>query len=137
MKKSKIKINPVTMEIEIEVSDSFLKKYFKKLKDQSLESKKATPTIKSIITSAKPVSKIKTVKTKKTKPTPIVKKRKGSIQDRILEKIKMGKDKGISVNEIVESTRLNRKQIYNVTKRLKSRGLIKTSGTGVYIYVEK
>jgi predicted DNA-binding transcriptional regulator AlpA len=118
MTKSKIKINPVTMEIEIEVSDSFLAKYFERLTNRFPKSRKLTPKIKSIKT--------------KTKPTPI--KKRGSIQEGILARIKKGNSNGVSVSEIVKSTGLDRKQIYNVVKIFKTKGIIKTTGRGNYIF---
>ena len=120
MTKSKIKINPVTMEIEIEVSDSFLAKYFERLTNRFPKSRKLTPRIKSIKT--------------KTKPTPIKKRKRGSIQEGILARIKKGNSNGVSVSEIVKSTGLDRKQIYNVAKILKTKGIIKTTGRGNYIF---
>jgi predicted transcriptional regulator len=134
MKTSKIKINPVTMEIEIEVSDTFLEKYFEKLTNRFSKSRKLIPKIKSIKTNTKPAPKqIKTVKRKKSKSIPVVKGKRGSIQDSILERIKMGNENGISVTEIVESTGLEKKQIYNTIKILKSKGIIKTTGRGKYM----
>lgn len=134
MTKSRIKINPVTMEIEIEVSDSFLAKYFERLTNRFPKSRKPTPKMKSIKTRIEPVSKIAIVKRNKTKPTPIAKRKKGSIQEGILARIKKGNSNGISVSEIAESTGLTKKQIYNVAKRLKSKGIIKTTGRGNYIF---
>jgi len=118
MKKSKIKINPVTMEIEIEVSDSFLEKYFERLTKRFPNSGKVKPTIKSIKT--------------KTKTTTGVKKKKGSIQEGILERIKKSTAAGVSIGEIAESLGLKRTQIYYVIHKLKSKGIIKTAGRGNY-----
>jgi hypothetical protein len=132
MTKSKMKINPITMEIEIEVSDTFLERYFQKLTDRFPKSKKLIPKIKSIKTKIKPGPK-----GRKTKSTRVVKMKKGSIQSGILERIKKGKDEGVSVDEIVESTGLKKLQIYSVTNGLKSKGIIKTSGRGNYIFIEK
>jgi hypothetical protein len=136
MKTSKIRINPVTMEIEIEVSDSFLEKYFQKLTKRFPKSKKLTTKIKSIKTNANHAQKIRAIKRKKTKSAPVV-KRRGSIQDSILEIIKMGKDNGVFVTEIVESTGLEKKQVYNTVKILKSKGIIKSIGRGKYLGAEK
>lgn len=134
MAKSKIKINPVTMEIEIEVSDSFLEKYFEKLTNRLPKSKKPTPKIKSIKTKTKSEPKLKTAK-KKTIQTPVVKRKEGSIKEIILEKIKMGKDGGVSTNEIIESTGLQKKQLYNAIKLLKEKGIIKAIGWGQYMCI--
>jgi Fic family protein len=135
MKKAKIKINPVTMEIEIEVSDSFLKKYLQKLTDRFPKSKQMIPEIKSIKTWTEREPKVKTVKTKKTKKTPVVKGKRGSIQETILERIKMGNEGGVSVSEIVALTGLKKIQIYETIKTLKSKGIVKSIGIGKYMYV--
>jgi predicted Rossmann fold nucleotide-binding protein DprA/Smf involved in DNA uptake len=149
MTKSIIKINPVTMKIEFEVSDSFLANYFEKLEKRFPKSKKLTPKIKSIKTKTKPEPKIKTVKGKKTKPvpkvttvkkkntkTPLVKSKRGFIQSGIFEIIKNGSDDGVSVRDIVESTGLEKKQVYNTIKILKSKRFIKTTGRGMYSVLE-
>ncbi|MDA8126643.1 MAG: hypothetical protein M0009_15830 [Deltaproteobacteria bacterium] len=145
MSKSKIKINPVTMEIEIEVSDSFLEKYFQKLTDRFPKSKQLTPKIKSIKTKSKPEPKVATAKGKKPKPVSKVKDRRkktspppagrskrGFIQSGIFEVIKQGNDAGVSIGDIVESTGLEKKQVYNTIKILKSKGFITTTGRGRY-----
>jgi predicted Rossmann fold nucleotide-binding protein DprA/Smf involved in DNA uptake len=131
MTKSKIKINPVTMEIEIEVSDSFLEKYFQKLTDRFPKSKKLNPRIKSIKTKTIPEPKVKNVR-KKPRKTPVVKSKRGFIQSGIFEVIKKGKDDGVSVSDIVESTGLEKSQVYNTIKILKSKRFIKTTGRGHY-----
>ena len=133
MKTSKIRINPVTMEIEIEVSDSFLEKYFQKLTDRFPKSKKLTPKIKTIKTKAESVSKIKKV-IKKANPTTVVKDKKmGSIQSTVLEVIKKGKDECVSIDEIVRRTGLKKLPVYGVLRTLKAKGIIKTAGRGMFI----
>jgi len=133
MKTSKIKINPVTMEIEIEVSDTFLEKYFEKLTDRFPKSKKLTPKIRAIKTKAGSVPKVKQ-RIKKVKPTTVMKdKKKGSIQNTVFKVIKDGKDECVSLNEIVRRTGLKKLQVYGVIRMLKTKGMIKTAGRGMFI----
>jgi hypothetical protein len=133
MKTSKIKINPVTMEIEIEVSDTFLEKYFEKLTDRFPKSKKRTPKIRAIKTKAGSVPKVKKG-IKKVKPTTVMKdKKKGSIQNTVFKVIKDGKDECVSLNEIVRRTGLKKLQVYGVIRMLKTKGMIKTAGRGLFI----
>ena len=132
MKTSKIKINPVTMEIEIEVSDSFLERYFEKLTERFQEAKKTTPKIKSIKTEAKPVLKAMKAK-RKRQATPVdAKGKRGALQQSVLKVVKNAKDECVSASEIVKRTGLKRSQVYAVLQSLKSKGNIRTSGRGMF-----
>ena len=133
MKTSKIKINPVTMEIEIEVSDTFLEKYFEKLTDRLPKSKKLTPKIRAIKTKAGSVPKVKKG-IKKVKPTLVMKdKKKDSMQSTVIKVIQDGKDECVSMGEIVRRTGLKKLQVYGIIRTLKARGMIKTVGRGMFI----
>jgi hypothetical protein len=137
MKKSKIRINPATMEISIKVSDSFMKKLFQKLTEEFPKSKILLPMTKSVISKTKPIPKVKAVNGKKTNKTPVVKGKRGVIKSGILEAIKKGKDGGVSVMDIVESTGLDKSQVYDSIKRLKSKGIVKSTRRGNYTAMGK
>lgn len=126
MSTSKIKINPVTKEIEIEVSDEFLLKYFESLG--------------IFLTSSKKIKVSKTEKTieKKTKKntTKVVKQPKGAIQEAVLEVIKKAKDEGVTKKDIVDETGLDKVQITGAINTLKKEGVINTIDRGVYKYVK-
>jgi len=122
---SKIVINPITKNLEIELSDDFLLKYF--------------DTLGFHLTPQKTVhiGKAKTTTTNKTKRKFIRKPRapKGAIQQAILDVIKNEKD-GVSIKDIVEATELNDTQIYSVVYKLKKDGIISSPENGLYVYIK-
>jgi hypothetical protein len=129
MSTSKIKINPVTKEIEIEVSDEFLIKYFESL-GMSMKPSKSSKTEDT----EKEIKK--TTKIKKSKDEPKEKLKKGEIYTTIVELVKLSKKDGITVSEIVDETGLDKKQIYSAVMKAKKSGVIKSSEKGVYEYVK-
>jgi len=116
---SKIKINPVTKEIEIEVSDDFLIKYFEEIGLSLGKSKKV-----------KLEKKIRKVTNTNKSP-------KGANYNAVIEVIRLGKDDGTTINEIVEATKLTKTQISQVITNAKKKGVIKSTERGIYEYVKE
>lgn len=142
---SKIKINPLTKDIEIEVSEQFLLKYLggfgmllkapKKIKVTSAEKK---PRVKKVAIKKTKVEKVANVEraakvvkanTKKTKSP------KRNIQQTILDAIKESQD-SISTAEIIKKTKLANGQVYSVTGKLKKAGIIKSVKKGFFELVK-
>ncbi len=123
MSTSKIKINPVTKEIEIEVSEEFLIKYFESL-GMSLKKSK-TLTIEK--------SEKKTKKVKKEKLP------KGAIYEGVIEALRISKGGGgLSTDEIAEATTFTKTQVTSALAKAKKNGIIKSSTErGNYEYVKK
>ncbi len=56
--------------------------------------------------------------------------------DIIYQAVASGAEAGINVNEIIETTGLNRKQVSNALHRLKAQGKITNISKGVYVVVD-
>jgi len=129
MTTSKIKINPVTREIEIEVSEEFLLKYFESLG--------------IFLTSSKKIKVSKSEKTinKKEKIVKAVKKEKvpkGAIYEGVIEALRLSKGDGMNASEIAEATCFDKKQVVPAIAKAKKNGIIKSSSErGNYEYVKK
>lgn len=118
---SKIKINPVTKEIEIEVSDEFLVRYFDSLGMSIKKSKKI-----ELSTSG---NKRKIVSRKKSVP--------GENFNTIVEVLKLYKQDGTTIAQIVEDTKLEKSQIRFELGKAQKKGIVKQIEKGVYIYVKE
>ncbi len=127
----RIRFNPVTKEIEIEGSESFVKTYFKKIQAMVLGPAEKTAAAK------KAEKKVKTAgPAQKTKKEPkAAKKVPGGKRvtniDRIVELIQ-GSVEGISTSELKEKTGLAESQIWNIVNRAAKRGKIRKMKRGVY-----
>lgn len=116
---SKIKINPITKEIEIEVSDDFLFKYFDSLGLFIKKSRKVKLT--------KGKNKTSNIQKKKSNPD--------ENYNTVIEYLKLNKGIGTTIKDIVETTELNKLQVgYEMRKGMK-RGVIKQTEKGVYEYI--
>lgn len=119
---SKIKINPKTKEVEIEVPDSFIREYLQGL---GVSLKKPSNVVIS-----KPSKKTKSLSKKKSVP--------GVNYNTIIEVLKLsGKDVGLTIKEICDTTNLSKLQVgYEIRKGMKN-GIIKQTDKGVYEYVKE
>jgi len=131
MSTSKIKINPVTKEIEIEVSDEFLLKYFQSLGMMIGKSKtfKVSKSEKTVEKKAKKIDK-------KIKPLKKPRAKSGAIRGAVLDLIKKGKEEGVIKKDIIEETGLEDSQVSAAINTLKKEGIIRNIQTGVYEYVK-
>ena len=111
-KNTRIRFNPMTKEIEIEGSETFVKSYFKKLQGMMTGS-----------TDKKAVIKGKVAKKAKGK--------KVTNKDKIVSLIQGSKD-GISTAELKKKTKLNEQQIWNIVNRASKEGKVKKVKRGVY-----
>jgi hypothetical protein len=114
---SRIWFNPVTKEIEIEGSESFVKTYFDKLHGMISGDPEET------------VKESKAVKVSPAKKAPGV-KRVTNI-DMIIGLIQ-GSAEGISTAELKEKTGLAESQIWNIVNRASKLGKIKKVKRGIY-----
>jgi len=118
---SKIKINPITKEIEIEVSDEFLVRYFDSLGMSIKKSKK--------IELSSSGGKRKSVSRKKSVP--------GENFNTIVEVLKLNKQDGTTIAQIVEDTKLEKSQIRFELGKAQKKGVVKQIEKGVYVYVKE
>ena len=141
--RSRIYLNPVTKEIEIEGSESFVTTYFDKLQQLlpgSPDEEKEEPKVAKVF----PVKKIKVKKEAKVEnpvPKKVIKAAKGKISDKkgkntlintVIGFIQ-GSRKGITTSELMEKTGLTPKQIWSFTSRAAKLGKIKRSNRGTYV----
>jgi Mor family transcriptional regulator len=139
---SRIRFNPVTKEIEIEGSESFVKTYFDKLQEvisgpaeKIVAAKKESKAIKAAPTK-KTGKKLKTAKagpvkkvSKNAKKKPM-EKRVTHI-DMIVELIQ-GSSEGISTAELKKKTGLSELQIWGIVNRVAKEGKIRKMKRGLY-----
>ena len=116
---SKIKINPITKEIEIEVSDDFLVKYFDSLGLSPRKSKK--------LKLSKPV--------KKTRPHPRKKSVPGENYNTIIEVLKLNKDP-MTIKEICETTNLTKTSVGYEIRKGEKKGVVIQTEKGFYEFVK-
>jgi hypothetical protein len=150
---SRIRFNPVTKEIEVAGSESFVKTYFSKLEAMMSGSPKKPAGVKEkpIKAKAAPKKKIeKMVKITKVKPSKKVKAVKPSITKKVkkVTKKEPGKKKvsnidavvtliqasaeGISTAVLKKKTGLAESQIWNIVTRATKEGRIQKMKRGVY-----
>jgi uncharacterized membrane protein len=125
--KSRIRFNPVTKEIEIEGSETFVKTYFKKLQEllsQSPGKKKENPPQSS----AKPARKAEKVKTESGKKKAV----KETQMDAIVA-IVCRTEGGVTTSALKEKTGLSERQIWSVVYRAEKQGKIKKTKRGLYV----
>jgi uncharacterized membrane protein len=147
---SRIRFNPVTKEIEIEGSESFVKAYFSKLQEMISGSPERTMTVKEKPVKAKavPKKKAKVAKTSSAKkgfllakPSPVkrtqkvAKKEPGQKKvtniDAVVTLIQKSSE-GISTAVLKEKTGLAESQIWNIVNRATKEGKISKMKRGLY-----
>jgi hypothetical protein len=131
--KSRIRFNPVTKEIEIEGSESFVQTYFGKLQamlsgapEKKVAIKKKPKAVK--VPKRKPAKKIRQSK-KASKVTTGTKR--GALSKAVLALIQSSTE-GIAMAELKEKTGLKDTQIWNIITGAKKKGTIKQVKRGVY-----
>jgi hypothetical protein len=141
-KNSRIRINPVSKEIEVEGSEAFVKAYFNQLQVMMLGPAKETAKVKVKQKGAKsaPANKAKK-KSKPVKARPVKKvakaiKKKSGVKkvtniDAVITLIQ-GSTKGISTAELKEKTGLAESQIWNIVNRATHLGTIRKLKRGMY-----
>ena len=148
---ARIRFNPVTKEIEIEGSESFVKTYFNKLQNMisGAPSKKVVEPkavkirpVKKAVKEQKAVKAIPVIKEPKAaKPRPAKKAKKTAKKksrarkvtniDKVVGLIK-GSAEGISTAQLKEKTGLPESQIWNIVNRVSKLGKIKKVKRGFY-----
>ena len=126
--KSRIRFNPVTKEIEIEGSESFVKTYFQKLQgllSQSPEEKKEKPQ--------KSVRRMR--KAKKAQAKPGKKKAAKETQMDAIVSLVSRTEGGITTSGLKEKTGLAERQIWSVVYRAEKQGKIKKTKRGLYVAI--
>lgn len=122
---SRIRFNPVTKEIEVEGSETFVKTYFDKL--QALL---PSGTPKEHADKKEPKA-VKATSVKKDANKKLEEKRVSNI-DRVVEIIQ-GSAEGISTADLQEKTGLVERQIWGIVTRAAKLGKIKKVKRGVYV----
>jgi hypothetical protein len=117
-KYSSIRFNPVTREIEVGGSESFVKKYFNKLQAMISGSSPKTVTVKD------------KSKTKRTTPRKKVEKKVTNV-DRVIGLIQSSTE-GISIAELKKKTGLTGQQIAYVINRAAKKGKIRKMNRGIW-----
>jgi len=146
---SSIRFNPVTKEIEVEGSESFVKTYFEKLQAMISGSPgetvivkekpvkvKATSQKKAKVQKVKAAKKFKAVKPEVTKKIKKVTKKEAGKKrvtniDAVVSLIQSSAQ-GISTAELKEKTGLAESQIWNIVNRAAKEGKIKKLKRGSY-----
>jgi len=134
---SRIKFNPVTKEIEIEGSESFVKTYFDKIQALFSVTEEA---VAKVAGKEKPLKEKPAKKARKSPKTPKVAKEKnlgkepkrGSKSKAVLSLIQ-GSPLGITTGELEEKTGLKDRQIWAITSNAKKKGKIRQMKRGVYV----
>jgi hypothetical protein len=150
---SRIRFNPVTKEIEVEGSESFVKTYFDKLQAMTSglfpktvkmkkepKAAKAAPKKKPKLVKVPPLKKTKKAakaskpvlfkKVKKTGKKAPAEKRVTNI-DAVVSLIQ-GVPEGISTAELKKKTGLNERQIWGIVNRASKEGKIQKAKRGLY-----
>jgi glucan-binding YG repeat protein len=142
-KKSRIRFNPVTKEIEVEGTEKFVKTYFKKLQamvfglaEKTVAAKKAPKAAK-----AAPAKKTEKKEPKAVKARPPKKAKKATKKAPAEKKVTnidtvvgfiQGSTEGISTVELKEKTGLVESQIWSIVNRAAKAGKIRKVKRGVY-----
>jgi len=130
-KRSRIRFNPATREIEIEGSEEFVRIYFGKVQKLLLapvggKEEKPKPS------RARPAGKPKKMK-KKTGPKKVPKKvPKETLLNSVVRLIR-GSEEGITTAALKEKTGLAERQIWSIVYRAEKQGKIKKTKRGIYM----
>ena len=122
---SRIRFNPVTKDIEVEGSESFVKTYFDKLQALMLGASEA-------VVKKPKVEKVRPAK----KAKKMVKKEQGEKRVTNIDKVVgliQGSAEGISTAELKEKTGLAELQIWSIVNRAAKLGKIKKLKKGLYV----
>jgi hypothetical protein len=145
-KKSYLRFNPDTREIEIEGSEEFIKTYFDKLQQmlsqlsgevkKELEAARTLPVKKARVKKKAKVEipaprKVAKVASKKAAAR---ESKEVSLFDKVLGLIQ-DSEEGITTSELLDKTGLTKKQIWSITYRATKLGRIKKTKRGVYLPV--
>jgi uncharacterized membrane protein len=130
-KRSRIRFNPVTQEIEIEGSEEFVRIYFGRVQKLLLAlagGKEDQPKPSK----ARPAGKLKKVK-KHTGPKKVPKRApKETLLDSVVRLIR-GSGEGITTAALKEKTGLAESQIWSIVYRAEKQGKIKKTKRGIYM----
>ena len=122
---SRIKINPATLEVEIEGSQAFVEKYFGII--QSMLSR--TPA--KAEDKAAPRKRGPGKATAAAKPAQKKGLKKVSMTDKVIALVQQS-PKGISVDNIIKKTKVAKQQAWNILSTAKKEGRISSVSRGVY-----
>jgi hypothetical protein len=125
---SRIRFNPVSKEIEVEGSESFVKTYFDRLQALMSGAREKKVSIKKEPKAVKAAPAKKRKKSAKTEPRG---KRATNI-DMVVGLIQ-GSTEGISTAELKEKTGLVELQIWSIVNRASKLGKIKKLKKGLYV----
>jgi uncharacterized membrane protein len=135
---SRIRFNPVTKEIEVEGSESFVTTYFNKLQEmisgptkEKVKVKKAPKAVKAAPAkkAEKKAKMVKSPRVNKAKKAP-AEKRVTNI-DAVVSLIQ-GAQEGISTSELKKKTGLSERQIWSIVNRASKEGKIRKTKRGLY-----
>jgi hypothetical protein len=132
--KSRVKFNPVTKEMEIEGSESFVTTTLDKLQAMLSGSpaKKVAVKKEPKAVKAAPVKTDKKVRQSEKAPKVATGMKRGELSKSVMALIN-GSPEGISTAELKEKTGLKGIQIRNVLSSVTKRGKIRTVKRGVYV----
>jgi hypothetical protein len=133
---SRIRFNPITKEVEVEGSESFVKTYFSKLQAMIPGSPKEAVAVKEKPVKVKAASKKKVEKKPKAVKSPVKKVKKSGEKkvtniDKVIALIQASTE-GIKTDKLIEKTGLNKNQIWNIVNRATKEGKIKKVKMGLY-----
>jgi len=143
--RSRIYFNPVTKEIEIEGSESFVTTYFDKLQPmlpKSLDHVKEEPRVAKTLP-VKGIKVKKAVKVEISAPKKVINAAKGKISDKKGKKTSFdtvigliqGSPTGITTAELMKKTGYTPKKIWSITSRAAKMGKIKRPKLGTYVTI--
>jgi len=129
---SRIRFNPITKEIEVEGSESFVKIYFSKLQAMLSGSPEKTVVVKEKPKAERAATLMKDENKPKAAQTHGAKKiGKMTNIEKVISLIQTGME-GISTAELKEKTGLAESQIWNIVSRAAKEGKIKKVRMGLY-----
>jgi len=124
---TRIRFNPVTKEIEVEGSESFVKTYFNKLQKMISGPVEKTAAAKK---TGKKVQTLKAGSRRKATKKATRAKRVTNV-DKVVRLI-LGSAEGISTSELKKKTKLSDRQIWSIVNRAAKAGKIRKVKRGVY-----
>jgi len=141
MSHSRLKFNPISREIEVEGSESFVKLYFNKLQailaDEGAQPKERKASGKAVVSKKKEAPKAKAKKTAAGKTVAgKAPKKAGKKVATALEKIVSalkGSANGLTTSQLREKTGLKQRQIWTTIYRAQKMGKIAKAKRGSYV----
>jgi hypothetical protein len=138
---SRIRFNPVTKEIEVEGSETFVKTYFSKLQtmisgtpEKEVAIKKEPKVVKAAAAKKPKALKARPQKRAKKATKKEPKEKRVTNIDTVVGLVQ-GSTEGISTAELKEKTGLADSQIWNIVTRAAKEGKIKKEKRGLYVAV--